>query len=148
MHLVDDSGRGLDAEYLVEPDGDRLALVMESRSGTSRRRAPRNPDYNRALTVLRTCGHAQATADRLRQAGLEVLNDVVLNQVLVRAATDDQTLALVMSVQQDGTCWCGPTIWQHRPAMRISISGWATTSDDISKSADAIIAAAQRLDQE
>jgi glutamate/tyrosine decarboxylase-like PLP-dependent enzyme len=98
--------------------------------------------------IARTCGHAQAMAHRLRQAGLEVLNDVVLNQVLVRAATDDQTLALVTSIQQDGTCWCGPTIWQHRPAMRISISGWATTSDDISQSADAIIAAAQRLDRQ
>jgi glutamate/tyrosine decarboxylase-like PLP-dependent enzyme len=92
--------------------------------------------------VVRTCDHAQAMAAYLRQAGLEVLNDVVLNQVLVRAATDDQTLALVESVQQDGTCWCGPTIWEHRPAMRISVSGWATSSDDIKKSADAIITAA------
>ena len=79
----------------------------------------------------------------LSQAGLEVLNDVVLNQVLVRAVTDDQTLALVAAVQQDGTCWCGPTVWQHRPAMRISISGWATTAEDIRQSAEAIIAAAQ-----
>jgi hypothetical protein len=70
-----------------------------------------------------------------------VLNDVVLNQVLVRAATDDQTLAMVTAVQQDGTCWCGPTMWQHRPAMRISVSGWATTGEDIRQSADAIIAA-------
>jgi glutamate/tyrosine decarboxylase-like PLP-dependent enzyme len=98
--------------------------------------------------IARTCDHTQTMATRLRQAGLQVLNDVVLNQVLVRAATDDQTLALVTSVQQDGTCLCGPTIWQYQPAMRISISGWATTSDDISKSADAIIAAAQRPDQE
>ena len=74
-----------------------------------------------------------------------MLNDVVLNQVLVRAATDDHTLALVKAVQQDGTCWCGPTVWDHRPAMRISVSGWATSGEDITKSADAIIAAAQRL---
>jgi hypothetical protein len=72
-----------------------------------------------------------------------VLNDVVLNQVLVRAATDDRTMALVAAVQRDGTCWCGPTMWQQRPAMRISISGWATTAEDIKRSADAIIAAAQ-----
>ena len=92
--------------------------------------------------IVRTCNHAQAMAARLRQAGLEVLNDVVLNQVLVRAATDDQTLALVNAVQQDGICWCGPTVWEHRPAMRISVSGWATTAEDIRQSADAIIAAA------
>jgi glutamate/tyrosine decarboxylase-like PLP-dependent enzyme len=96
--------------------------------------------------IVRTCDHAQAMAAYLRQAGLEVLNDVVLNQVLVRAATDDRTLALVESVQQDGTCWCGPTTWQRRPAMRISVSGWATSGDDIKKSSDAIIAAARRQD--
>ena len=94
--------------------------------------------------IARSCEHARAIAARLRAAGLEVLNDVVLNQVLVRAPTDAATLALVRAVQQDGTCWCGPTTWQHRPAMRISVSGWATTADDISASADAIIAAQQR----
>jgi glutamate/tyrosine decarboxylase-like PLP-dependent enzyme len=93
--------------------------------------------------VVRSCEHAQAMAARLRAAGLEVLNDVVLNQVLVRAPTDDRTLALVKAVQQDGTCWCGPTSWQQRPAMRISVSGWATSAADISASADAIIAAAR-----
>ncbi|HEX3489010.1 MAG TPA: aminotransferase class V-fold PLP-dependent enzyme [Streptosporangiaceae bacterium] len=93
--------------------------------------------------VARSCRQAQTMAARLSQAGLEVLNDVVLNQVVVRAASDDQTLALVAAVQQDGTCWCGPTVWQHRPAMRISVSGWATTDQDIAQSADAIIAAAR-----
>jgi glutamate/tyrosine decarboxylase-like PLP-dependent enzyme len=94
--------------------------------------------------IARTCDHAQAMAADLRGAGLEVLNDVVLNQVLVRAATDRLTVALVDAVQQDGTCWCGPTTWQGRPAMRISVSGWATSSEDVRKSADAIVAAAER----
>jgi glutamate/tyrosine decarboxylase-like PLP-dependent enzyme len=98
--------------------------------------------------VARTCAHAQAMAADLREAGLQVLNDVVLNQVLVRAATDEQTLALVDAVQQDGTCWCGPTTWQHRPAMRISVSSWATSGDDIRKSADAIIAAYLRQQED
>ena len=52
MHLVDDRGRVVDAEYLIEADRDRLALIMESRSGMSGSRAPRNPDYNRALAIL------------------------------------------------------------------------------------------------
>ena len=95
--------------------------------------------------VARTCGYAPAMAAALRDAGLTVLNDVVLNQVLVRAATDDQTLALVRAVQADGTCWCGPTRWDQRPAMRISISGWATTEDDVTRSTAAIIAAALAL---
>src|SRR5690242_17836643 len=54
MQLVGDRREGLDAEFLVEPDGVHLALILESRSGASRSRMPRNPDYNRALTVLLT----------------------------------------------------------------------------------------------
>ena len=95
--------------------------------------------------ITRTCRHAQAMAAYLGQAGLEMLNDVVLNQILVRAATDNQTQALIAAVQQDGTCWCGPTVWQNRPAMRISVSGWATSREDISQSADAIIAATHKI---
>jgi hypothetical protein len=52
VHLVDDRGRVLDAEYHVEADDGHLTLIVESRSGMSGRRAPRNPDYNRALTIL------------------------------------------------------------------------------------------------
>jgi glutamate/tyrosine decarboxylase-like PLP-dependent enzyme len=96
-----------------------------------------------AELVSRSCDHARAMAGDLEQAGLEVVNDVVLNQVLVRAATDDLTLALVDAVQEDRTCWCGPTNWKGRPAMRISISGWATSAEDIQRSARAIIAAAE-----
>ena len=95
--------------------------------------------------VVRACNHAQTMAARLRKAGLEVVNDVVLNQVLVRAGTDELTTALVNAVQQDGTCWCGPTLWKGRAAMRISVSGWATSDEDIEKSAQAISAAAQRI---
>ena len=97
-----------------------------------------------AELVARSCTHAQHMAENLRQGGLEVLNEVVLNQVLARATSDQQTRAMVDTVQRDGTCWCGPTIWKGRPAMRISISGWATSEDDIETSAQAIIAAAKR----
>lgn len=91
--------------------------------------------------VTRTCDHAKTMAALLRDAGLEVVNDVVLNQVLVRAQTDETTNAMIGAVQADGTCWCGPTAWQGRPAMRISVSGWATTAADVQASAAAIIRA-------
>ena len=94
--------------------------------------------------VQRNCRQAADMADRLAAAGLEVLNEVVLNQVLVRATADDTTQALIADVQRDGTCWCGPTVWQGRPAMRISVSGWATTDEDVSASTAAIIAALGR----
>jgi hypothetical protein len=74
-----------------------------------------------------------------------VLNEAVLNQVLLRATTDEATMALVDAVQREGTCWCGPTLWKGRPAMRMSVSGWATSGKDIDESAQAIIAAAQRI---
>jgi glutamate/tyrosine decarboxylase-like PLP-dependent enzyme len=95
--------------------------------------------------IVRSCDHARNIAEHLRGADLEVLNDVVLNQVLVRAPTDDATLALVARVQQDGVCWCGPTVWNGRPAMRISISGWATSAADIEESARAIVAASEAI---
>jgi hypothetical protein len=71
-----------------------------------------------------------------------VLNDVVLNQVLVRVDDDDAaTEAAIRRVQQDGTCWLGGTRRRGRAAMRISVSGWATTEADADRSADAILAA-------
>lgn len=87
MQLADDDGRVLDAEYLVEADGDHLALIMESRSGSSSSRAPRNPDYNRALTALLTrlgqldgvlvdaLADSRHTQDLMRERSMAVLFD-------------------------------------------------------------------------
>jgi glutamate/tyrosine decarboxylase-like PLP-dependent enzyme len=99
-----------------------------------------------AELVERCCALARRMADRLAAApGVEVLNEVVLNQVLVRFAGDDAaTDRAIAAVQADGTCWAGGTRWQGRAAMRISISNWATTEEDIDRSADAILAAARR----
>ena len=73
--------------------------------------------------------------------GVEVLNDVVLNQVLVRFGDDDDvTDAVVAAVQAEGTCWAGPTTWRGRRAMRISVSNWATTVSDVDRSCAAILA--------
>jgi len=75
----------------------------------------------------------------LSAAGLEVVNEVVLNQVLVRARDDAATEAWIDAIQKDGTCWCGPTQWQGRLAMRVSVSSWATTDNDIKLSVDAMV---------
>jgi glutamate/tyrosine decarboxylase-like PLP-dependent enzyme len=92
--------------------------------------------------VERCCRLAAAFAQRLSSAGLEVLNEVVLNQVLVAFGDAATTARVIERVQQEGTCWCGGTVWQGRPAMRISVSHWATTEQDVARSADAIIACA------
>jgi aromatic-L-amino-acid decarboxylase len=78
-------------------------------------------------------------AEGLRSAGYEILNDVVINQVLVSFGSPALTRAVIERIQRDGTCWCGGTEWQGRPAMRISVSSWATTDDDVEVSLRAMV---------
>jgi glutamate/tyrosine decarboxylase-like PLP-dependent enzyme len=89
--------------------------------------------------VERTCRHATRFAEGLRSAGFEILNDVELNQVLVSFGEPEVTLRVVKALQSDGTCWCGITVWQGRTAMRISVSSWATTAEDVERSLEAMI---------
>jgi glutamate/tyrosine decarboxylase-like PLP-dependent enzyme len=95
--------------------------------------------------IERTCAHARRFADGLRSRGFEVLNEVVINQVLVSFGTDASTRAVIDRIQQDGTCWCGGTEWHQRTAMRISVSSWATTTDDVELSLAAIERAAREV---
>lgn len=76
--------------------------------------------------VERHCDLARQIADGLTDAGYRVLNEVVLNQVLVRADTDEQTLSILKAAQESGQVWFGPSVWQNRPAFRISVSSWRT----------------------
>ena len=93
--------------------------------------------------VERDCRHAARFAEGLHAAGHEILNDVVLNQVLVSFGDDETTRRVVAAVQADGTCWCGSTVWQGRTAMRISVSSWATTDDDVERSLATMIRLAE-----
>jgi len=92
-----------------------------------------------AEMIDRCCAHAQRMAKELSAAGFEILNDVVLNQVLVSFGSPELTRRVIAGIQQDGVCWCGGTEWQGRTAMRISVSSWATTDEDIDKSLESII---------
>jgi glutamate/tyrosine decarboxylase-like PLP-dependent enzyme len=92
-----------------------------------------------AELVERCCRLAARFAAALEAAGHEVRNEVVANQVLVSFGDDDTTHQVVADVQADGTCWCGPTVWQGRASMRISVSSWATTEDDVDRSLAAIL---------
>lgn len=98
-----------------------------------------------AELIDRTCRHAQRFAEKLQAAGFEIVNEVVINQVLVSFGSPEKTQAVVRAVQADGTCWCGGTVWQGRHAMRISISSWVTTEEDVDKSVDAMIRAAKHV---
>ncbi|HET7889939.1 MAG TPA: aminotransferase class V-fold PLP-dependent enzyme, partial [Candidatus Sulfotelmatobacter sp.] len=89
--------------------------------------------------IERNCRQARLFAERLRAAGFTVLNDVVLNQVLVSFGTPEETRRAIADIQADGTCWCAGTVWQGHTAMRISLSSWATTDEDVERSVAAMI---------
>ena len=96
--------------------------------------------------IERTCRHARRFAEGLAAAGFEILNEIALNQVMVAFGDAERTQRVIAALQEEGTCWCGITVWQGRTAMRISVSSWATTEADVERSIDAIarVAAATR----
>ncbi len=98
-----------------------------------------------AEMIEQNCQMASRFADKLRDGGCAILNDVVLNQVLVSFGDDQTTKHLIREVQNEGTCWCGGTQWHGRTAMRISVSNWATTEEDIDRSAAAILRIAKAI---
>ena len=142
----------LDAAYIIADavERDSRDFVPEES-----RRARAVPVYAALATlgreglaqlVERCCRLARRMADHLRaDSRVQVLNDVVLNQVLVRfdrpGGADAFTRAVIAAVQADGTCWLGGTTWHAMAAMRISVSNWLTTEDDIDRSAGAILRA-------
>src|SRR3989440_1881475 len=95
--------------------------------------------------VERTCRHAARFAEGLSAAGYTILNEVALNQVLVMFGDAERTRRVIAGIQQDGTYWCGGTIWQGHTAMRISVSSWATTDADVELCLEAMIRVAREL---
>jgi glutamate/tyrosine decarboxylase-like PLP-dependent enzyme len=132
------------ASYLVQT-GNRIPFIYVPELS----RRARGVEIWAALRMLgkkglsdlinKNCDQAVTFAEKLKSAGFKILNDVVLNQVLVSFGDAEVTNRVIKKIQEDGTCWCGGTIWQNQTAMRISISSWRTTSEDIDKSAAVII---------
>jgi glutamate/tyrosine decarboxylase-like PLP-dependent enzyme len=145
------------------------SYLVQAAPGTDRDPVDWNPEFSRrargvpvyaALASLgregieqvieRCCAHARRFAEVLgAQPGIEVLNDVVLNQVLVRFLDpsgrdedhDARTRSVISRVQDDGTCWLGGSTWRNQAVMRISVSNFATTDADVEASLSAILAA-------
>jgi glutamate/tyrosine decarboxylase-like PLP-dependent enzyme len=93
--------------------------------------------------VERTVSLAQLFATRLEEEGFEIINDVVLNQVLVSFGEPEQTRRVVTTLAEEGVMFAGPTEWQGRTAMRISVSGHSTSAADIEESVSAVLRAAK-----
>jgi glutamate/tyrosine decarboxylase-like PLP-dependent enzyme len=146
---------GVRASYLVQSDSDGPRDEVDWTPEFSRRArgfaiyaAIRSLGRSGiAELVERSCTHARRFATGLAQSSdIEVLNDVVLNQVLVRFLARDgdhdaRTRAVIQSVQDDGACWLSGTRRHGMGAMRISVSNWSTTSDDVGRSIEAILRA-------
>ncbi len=89
------------------------------------------------------CRQASRFAQGLTASGYTVLNEVVLNQVVVTFGDAEINARVIAAIQEEGTCWCGPTDWRGRSAMRISVSCWATRDEDIERSLDSILRCAE-----
>jgi len=144
------SAMSLSAAYMMatETERDPHEFVPEES-----RRARAVPVYAavRALgrhgfteLVERNCRQARRFAEALRAAGYEVRNEVALNQVVVSFGTAEETQRTIAAIQEDGTCWCGGTVWKGRASMRISVSNWSTTDEDVERSIAAILRAARQ----
>jgi glutamate/tyrosine decarboxylase-like PLP-dependent enzyme len=163
LNVPYDSGIVFCADELAHRSAMSLAAAYIVATGTERdphefvpeesRRARAVPVYAAirslgrqgiAEMVERNCRQAGRFAESLRAAGHQVLNEVVLNQVLVSFGTPEQTRSTIAAIQQDGTCWCGGTVWQNQTAMRISVSNWSTTGADVDQSIAAILRAAKQ----
>ena len=159
--------------FCADPDAHQASMsvragyLVQADSGGPRDQLDFNPEFSRrargfpvyaavralgrsgvAELIERCCAHARRFAEALADAPyIEVLNEVVLNQVLVRFIDqegdhDRYTRAVIKAVQDDGTCWLGGTSWHGVEAMRISVSNWSTTTEDVERSIEAILRAA------
>jgi glutamate/tyrosine decarboxylase-like PLP-dependent enzyme len=143
--------------------GVRASYLVHADDGGGRDELDWNPEFSRrargfavyaaiaslgrsgvAELVERCCAHARRFGEELGAApDVELLNDVVLNQVLVRfldraGEHDARTRAVIEAVQEEGTCWLSGTTWRGVAAMRISVSNWATSEQDVERSLEAI----------
>jgi glutamate/tyrosine decarboxylase-like PLP-dependent enzyme len=98
--------------------------------------------------VDRCCGHARWLAEGLTGIGFEIHNDVVLNQIVASIGDDEFTARIRQKVEESGEAWFGPTHWQGRAAIRISVSSWATTEADIERTLNAIARAVDEVSTE
>jgi glutamate/tyrosine decarboxylase-like PLP-dependent enzyme len=152
-----------DSGLIFSRDSTALRAAMTSRAaylieGEQREPYQYTPDFSRrarglevwaalrslgrsgvADLVERTCRYAQRFAEGLTEAGYQILNDVVINQVMVSFGDPERTQRVIAALQADGTCWCGGTVWQGRTAMRISVSSWMTTEADVERSLAAMV---------
>lgn len=141
---------GYNAAYLVGAGGATLGdLVLDSsrraRGFSTWAAIQELGRFGIADMIERSCALARRFAATLGEGGAEIHNEVVLNQVLVGFGSDARTEAVIKGVQEEGTCWLGGTTWRGKRLIRISVSNWSTTEEDVDRSASAILQVARTL---
>src|SRR5262245_19819753 len=141
------------ASYLIQDDGTRVVRDEVDWVPEFSRRARGFAVYAalRSLgrnglseLVERTCACAELFAEQIVSLpGVELLNDVVLNQVLFRFASDEETDDVLRRVQEAGDVWMSGTTWDARRAIRVSVSNWQTTETEIDLALQSFRAAVQ-----
>ena len=86
--------------------------------------------------IDRLCDLASYFADELKNAGIQLVNPPCFNQIMVKGSSDEDTLRILQKVQESGECWCGGSVWEGHPVIRISVCSHATTKEDIDRSVD------------
>lgn len=137
---------GLDAPYLVrggdhEPNDYTPELSRRARGVEIWAALKHLGREGLEALIDRCCGHAQRFAEGLADAGYEILNEVVINQVVVAVPNDLGIDEIIGRIQDSGVCWLGPTYWRGRRAMRISVSSWMTSESDVETSLNAMVKA-------
>jgi glutamate/tyrosine decarboxylase-like PLP-dependent enzyme len=139
----------LRADYLIQDLADPMEFTLEASRrarGIEVWAALRNLGRHGMADLIRgSCALARRFATRMLSAGFEVLNEVVLNQVLVSFGSDERTAEVIRRAREDGTAWFSGTRWRDRGVMRVSVSCWATTEDDIDVSAEAVVGIARNI---
>jgi glutamate/tyrosine decarboxylase-like PLP-dependent enzyme len=142
----DDMARSFDVSAAYLPESSRIEPVSRGIDMSQRAKAIEAWAVIKTLGASgveeltdRYCDHATVLADRLREGGLVIHNDVTLNQILVSLDTDEATDALLAAVQGGGVVWCSGSKWLGRSVLRISICSWATTADDVELTARTIL---------
>jgi len=141
---------GVDATYLIRDEnrqGNNFTPELSRRArGVEFWAALKSLGRSGVANIVdEACRHARVFADGIAQSGLEVLNDVVLNQVVFRAKTAQQTKQVLERIQNSGVLWLGPTTWRGEYALRISVSSAATSDADVQRSLEAIQCAVRQV---
>lgn len=89
------------------------------------------------------CENTQYFGAELEKAGIRLVNPPIFNQMMLQFGSDEETKAVLEEIQKSGTMWCGPSMWKGKSVIRISVSSYSTSREDIDRAVEVIKEAAK-----